>query len=79
MRRLRRCAPRLSRLNYDLRRAPRIHSHFASNAIRGGLNQRFPNQVAVVGILAFYYFRHNLGNGIDSGANHAGEDDPPVC
>jgi hypothetical protein len=41
MRRLRRCAPRLRRLNYDLRRAPRIHPHFASNAIRGGLNQRF--------------------------------------
>ena len=41
MRRLRRCAPRLRRLNYDLRRAPRIHPHFARNAIRGGLNQRF--------------------------------------
>ena len=33
--------PRLRRLNYDLRRAPRIHPHFAGNAIRGGLNQRF--------------------------------------
>ncbi len=33
--------PRLRRLNYDLRRAPRIHPHFAGNAVRGGLNQRF--------------------------------------
>jgi hypothetical protein len=41
MRRLRRCAPWLRRLNYDLRRTPHIHPHFASNAIRGGLNQRF--------------------------------------
>jgi len=40
MRRLRRCAPRLRSPGYDLRRAPRIHPHFASNAIRGGLNQR---------------------------------------
>ncbi len=40
---VRRCAgpPRLRSLSYDLRRAPRIPSHFASNAIRGGLNQRF--------------------------------------
>ncbi len=30
-----------SQPRYDLRRAPRIHPHFASNAIRGGLNQRF--------------------------------------
>ena len=41
MRRLRRCAPRLRSPSYDLRRAPRIHPRFASNAIRGGLNQRF--------------------------------------
>ena len=41
MRRLRRCAPRLRRLNYDLRRAPRIHPHFACNAAHEGLNQRF--------------------------------------
>ncbi len=31
----------VSYFEYDLRRAPRIHPHFASNAIRGGLNQRF--------------------------------------
>jgi hypothetical protein len=31
-----------SQPRYDLRRAPSIHPHFASNAIRGGLNQRFP-------------------------------------
>ncbi len=43
MRRLRRCAPRYRSQSYDLRRAPRIHPYFASNAIRGGLNQRFPN------------------------------------
>jgi len=38
-----RCAgpPRLRSPSYDLRRTPRIHPHFASNAIRGGLNQRF--------------------------------------
>jgi hypothetical protein len=42
MRRLRRCAPRLRSSDYDLRRASRIHLHFASNAIREGLNQRFP-------------------------------------
>ena len=30
-----------SQPRYDLRRAPCIHPHFASNAIRGGLNQRF--------------------------------------
>src|SRR5713101_10121245 len=42
MRRLRRCAPRLRSPSYDLRRAPRILPHFASNAIRGGFNQRFP-------------------------------------
>ena len=41
MRRLRRCAPRLRSPGYDLRRAPCILPHFASNAIRGGLNQRF--------------------------------------
>jgi len=41
MRHLRRCAPRLRSPGYDLRRAPRIHPHFARNAIRGGLNQRF--------------------------------------
>jgi hypothetical protein len=29
-----------SQPRYDLRRAPRIHPHFTSNAIRGGLNQR---------------------------------------
>jgi rhodanese-related sulfurtransferase len=42
MRRLRRCASRLRSPGYDLRRASCIHPHFASNAIRGGLNQRFP-------------------------------------
>jgi hypothetical protein len=42
MRRLRCCAPRLRSPSYDLRRVPRILPHFASNAIRGGLNQRFP-------------------------------------
>ena len=38
-----RCAgpPRRRSPGYDLRRAPRIHLHFAGNAIRGGLNQRF--------------------------------------
>ena len=41
MRRLRRCAPRHRSPSYDLRRAPRNHPHFASNAIRGGFNQRF--------------------------------------
>ena len=30
-----------SQPRYDLRHAPCIHPHFASNAIRGGLNQRF--------------------------------------
>jgi hypothetical protein len=39
----RRCTPRCRSPGYDLRRAPCIHPHFASNAIRGGLNQRFPN------------------------------------
>jgi 4-oxalocrotonate tautomerase len=43
MRRLRCCAPRLRSPGYDLRRAPRIHPHFASNAIYGGLNRRFLN------------------------------------
>ncbi len=33
--------PRLRSPGYDLRCAPRILPHFASNAIRGGLNQRF--------------------------------------
>ena len=41
MRCLRRCAPRLRSPGYDLRRAPCIHPHFISNAIREGLNQRF--------------------------------------
>ena len=41
IRRLRRCAPWLRSPGYDLRRAPRIHPHFASNAICVGLNQRF--------------------------------------
>jgi hypothetical protein len=42
-----RCAgpPRLRSPGYDLRRAPCIHPHFASNAIRGGLNQRFHKQM----------------------------------
>ena len=40
--RLRRCAPRHRRTNYDLRRAPRIDPRFARNAIRVGLIQRFP-------------------------------------
>ena len=30
-----------SQPRYDFRHAPCIHPHFASNAIRGGLNQRF--------------------------------------
>ncbi len=41
MRRLRRCAPWLRSPSYDLRRAPRIHPHLASNAAHEGLNQRF--------------------------------------
>ena len=40
MRRLRRCAPRLRSPSYDLRRAPCIQPHFASNAVHEGLNQR---------------------------------------
>ena len=32
-----------SQPRYDLRRAPCIHPHFASNAIYGGLNRRFLN------------------------------------
>ena len=38
-----RCAgpPRHRNPGYDLHRAPCIHPHFASNAICGGLNQRF--------------------------------------
>jgi len=35
-----------SQPHYDLRRGPCIHPHFVSNAIRGGLNQRFLNSVA---------------------------------
>ena len=42
MRLLRRCAPRLRSPSYDLRRAPRIHPHFASNAYRGGLKSEVP-------------------------------------
>ena len=41
MRCLRRYAPRHRSLNYDLRRAPSIHPHFARNAIRVGPIQRF--------------------------------------
>jgi hypothetical protein len=41
MRRLRCCAPRHRSTHYDLRRAPSIHPHFASNAIRVGPIQRF--------------------------------------
>src|SRR5437667_2252052 len=41
MRRLLRRAPRHRSPSYDLRRAPRIHPHFARNAIRVGLIQRF--------------------------------------
>src|SRR5712692_2774706 len=48
MRRLHRCAPRLRSPGYDLRRAPCIHPHFASNAICGGLNQRFLNETGTV-------------------------------
>jgi hypothetical protein len=44
MQRLRRCAPRLRSPGYDLRRAPCIHPHFASNAAHEGLNQRFPKE-----------------------------------
>jgi len=40
IRRLCRCAPRCRSPSYDLRRAPCIHPHFASNASRGGLNRR---------------------------------------
>ncbi len=34
-------APRHRSSNYDLRRAPSIHPHFARNAIRVGTSQRF--------------------------------------
>ena len=38
--------PRFRRFGYDLRRAPRIHPHFASNAAHEGLNQRFPDNIS---------------------------------
>src|SRR5258706_6017907 len=46
MRRLLRRAPRHRSPSYDLRRAPRIHPHFARNAIRVGLVQRFLRSLA---------------------------------
>ncbi len=39
--RSRRCAPRHRSPGYDFRRAPGDHRDFASNAVHGGLNQRF--------------------------------------
>jgi hypothetical protein len=62
MRRLRCCAPRLRSPGYDLRRAPRIRPHFASNAIRGGLNQRFLNHVLTLAApWAAFCFREAAG------------------
>ena len=43
--RSRRCAPRHRSQGYDLRRTPGDHRNFASNAVHGGLNQRFPKYI----------------------------------
>ncbi len=43
--RSRRCAPRHRSPGYDLRRTPGDHRDFASNAVHGGLNQRFPRHL----------------------------------
>ena len=42
IRRSLRCAPRHRSPSYDLRRVPRDHSDFDSNALRGGFVQRSP-------------------------------------